>query len=213
MTTPLYQRFVASTILDFDKWHDGAGYAVDVVAQMAEDERIRVVDLMLTREITWREVEVLAAIDGTRSRRALENTVTNGQEPDARLAAASALHRLGVLPVQLDELLAGEIEKLTEISPALTRALLMAEAHPSGVVKTALLRASLRRNDAAMHCAALLCFLCGVAKEPFDWDMRPLFLRLSPEAEESDRKKAQEELCRLVGMALPSTAGDSLPHE
>lgn len=67
-------------------------------------------------------------------------------------------------------------------------------------MKQALLRASGQKSEIAMHCAALLCFLCGKAKEVFDWDLRPLFLRLAPENEESDRKAAFSEVCLLVGM-------------
>ena len=43
-------------------------------------------------------------------------------------------------------------------------------------------------------------YLAGVAKEPFDWDFRPLFLRLGVEETDADREVAFRELCALVAM-------------
>jgi hypothetical protein len=49
--------------------------------------------------------------------------------------------------------------------------------------------------------AGVLCYLTGAGKEPFDWDLRPLFLRLEPEEPETDRETAFGELRALVKMA------------
>jgi len=76
----------------------------------------------------------------------------------------------------------------------------MAEEHATEDVKHALLAASHNRTASAMHCAGVLCYLAGVAKEPFDWNLRPLFLRLGPEEPEDDRAAAFRELCALVGI-------------
>jgi hypothetical protein len=76
----------------------------------------------------------------------------------------------------------------------------MAEEYPTDRVKQALLVASGKKTEIAMHCAALLCYLSGKAKEAFDWDLRPLFLRLAPDNEEADRRAAYGEVCALVGM-------------
>jgi hypothetical protein len=50
----------------------------------------------------------------------------------------------------------------------------------------------------------VLCFLTGVASEAFDWNLRPLFLRLGPDEPEADRAAAFSELCTLVKMT-PAT--------
>ena len=57
-------------------------------------------------------------------------------------------------------------------------------------------------GKSAPHCAALLCYLAGAGKDPFDWSLRPLFLRLGPHESQVDRKAAFDELCALVGMSL-----------
>ena len=46
----------------------------------------------------------------------------------------------------------------------------MTEEYPTDRVKQALLAASHKRTEAAMHCAGVLCYLTGAGKEPFDWD-------------------------------------------
>jgi len=68
-------------------------------------------------------------------------------------------------------------------------------------VKQALLDASRKRTESAMHCAGVLCYLTGAGAEAFDWDLRPLFLRLGHEEPEADREAAFRELCELVRMA------------
>ena len=193
-----YDRFISSMQLTYDKWHDGEGYDVDAIAEMTLDERESLVDVLTGREVTWREIEALAAIDSTRARAAVESASTNVGSADTRLAAAEAKHRAGgASPAKA---LARQIRELSEVGDGLTRALLMAEEHPTDEVKRALLYASSRPTEAAMHCGALLCMLTGVTDEPFDWDLRPLFLRLAPDNGESDRKAAFHELCALVKM-------------
>jgi hypothetical protein len=200
MPSPAYDRFVHSTVIDYDKWHDGEGYDVSAVREMTDDERRQIQKLMLDRDIEWRELEVLEALDSTVAWRAIQRTFEQGGTIDVRLAAAQALERGGRLDSPIDDVLAAEILKLKTIEGGSTRALLMAETHPGEKVKRALLRAGGRKNEIAMHCAALLCYLCGKAKEPFDWDLRPLFLRLAPDNEEADRKAAYAEVCALVEM-------------
>src|SRR5688572_4178239 len=90
-----YDRFISSMQLTYDKWHDGEGYDVDAIAEMTLDERESLVDVLTGREVTWREIEALAAIDSTRARAAVESASTNVGSADTRLAAAEAKHRAG----------------------------------------------------------------------------------------------------------------------
>jgi hypothetical protein len=198
--SPAFQRFVDSTAIDYEKWHDGEGYDLAALREMTPGERKQVEQMMTDRTIEWREIEVLEALDSASGWKAVRKTYQDGRGSDTRLAAAAALHRGGKLGQPIDEVVAEAILKLRTIPEGSTRALLMAEEFPSDAVKRALLRASGRKNEIAMHCAALLCYLCGKAKEAFDWDLRPLFLRLAPDNAEADRKAAYGELCALVGM-------------
>ncbi len=49
--------------------------------------------------------------------------------------------------------------------------------------------------------AGVLCYLTGAGKEPFDSDLRPLFLRIGPEEPEADREAAFGELRAVVKTA------------
>lgn len=198
--SPAYQRFVASTVLDFDQWHDGLGYDLTALPDMTEAEREHVADMMIQRDVEWREIEVLAALDSDRSWRAIEQAFARDSAIETHLAAAEELYRHGRLPLPLDAVLADAILRLRDIPGGSTRALLMAEQHPSEKVKAALLEASGKKTEIAMHCAALLCYLTGKAKEAFDWDLRPFFLRLAPDNPDADRTAAYRELCALVAM-------------
>jgi hypothetical protein len=202
-----YQRFLASTVITYDQWHDGEGYDLAALSKMSDAERGRVQAMMIQRPIEWREIEVLEALDSAGSWQAIEQVFARAAEVDTRLAAAAALDRRGALNPPIDEVIAEAILRLETIQGGSTRALLMAESHPTEPVKRALLRASGRKNEIAMHCAALLCFLSGKAKEPFDWELRPLFLRLAPDNEESDRMAAFREVCGLAGMTAPGQGG------
>lgn len=196
-----YQRFLDSTVIDYEKWHDGEGYDLAALGELTEPERRQVEDLLIDGNVEWREIEVLEALGSARAWKAIEKTFAGTRSIDTRLASAAALHRQGTLDQPIDQVIAEGILRLRSIQGS-TRALLMAEGHPSEAVKGALLRASGRKNEIAMHCAALLCYLSGKAKEAFDWELRPLFLRLAPDNEEVDRKAAFAELCELVEMKL-----------
>ena len=53
-----------------------------------------------------------------------------------------------------------------------------------------------------VHAAALSLFLAGKAKEPFDWDERPFFLRFGSE-DRAERLVAYRELQQRVGELEP----------
>lgn len=196
-----YDRFLASMQLSYDQWHDGEGYDLAALRELEPWEVPELVRLLRERSMAWREVEALAALSGAaEAELALTEATRDPHSVDVRLAAAEALNRQGRLDRPLAEVVADEIRNLATISDGLVRALRLAEQHPTEGVRRALLRASRHRTECAMHCAALLCFLCGVAKEPFDWELRPLFLQLNPGVSEVEREAAFAELCRVVGM-------------
>ncbi len=201
MPSAAYVRFIQSLELDFDRWHDGEGFDLESLVQIDPGERGDVVWELARRAATWREIEALETIDIPPAFMAIRRVLRDSDSIDTRLAAIAALERLDKLEGPADELLAREIEQLTDIADGCTRALLMAEEHPTDRVKQALLAASHKRTEAAMHCAGVLCYLTGAGKEPFDWDLRPLFLRLGPEESEPDREAAFQELRTMAKMA------------
>ena len=201
MPTDAYSKFMASLQLDYDRWHDGDGYDLEALANIDESERANVVSELTRRDATWREIEALEHIDIPPAFMAIKRALHDSEWIDTRLAAAEALSRLGKLDEPIDAILAREIRRLDDTDGGgSTRALLMAEEYPTDAVRKALLAASLKRTDSAMHCAGVLCYLTGAGKEPFDWDLRPLFLRLGPDEPEGDRNAAFNELCTLVNM-------------
>jgi len=203
MPSEAYSQFVASLELDYDRWHDGEGYDLDALASIDKSERGDAVHLLAGREATWREIQALEAINIPPAFMAIKRALRDSDSIDTRLAAAVALDKLGKLEEPIDTVLAHEIRNL-DADDGCTRALLMAEEHPTDPVKQALLVASHNRTESAMHCAGVLCYLTGAGKEAFDWDLRPLFLRLGPEEPEDDREAAFRELCALVKMDPPT---------
>jgi hypothetical protein len=200
MPSDAFSKFMSSLELDYDRWHDGEGYDLEALANIDDSERGDVVRELARREATWREIEALEQIDIPPAFMAIRRALSDSESIDTRLAAAEALARLEKLEEPVDAILAREIRNLDDIGDGSTRALLMAEEHPTDAVKKALLAASLKRSESAMHCAGVLCYLTGAGKEPFDWDLRPLFLRLGPNEPEDDRNAAFRELCALVKM-------------
>lgn len=199
MPSEAFAKFVSSLELDYGRWHDGDGYDLDALADIDKSERGDAVHMLAQREATWREIEALETIDIPPAFMAIKRALRDSDSIDTRLAAAESLANLGKLDEPLDAVLAREIRNL-DADDGCTRALLMAEQHPTDAVKRALLEASHKRTASAMHCAGLLCYLTGAGKEPFDWGLRPLFLRLGPEEPEADREAAFRELRRLAGM-------------
>jgi hypothetical protein len=203
--SPAYDRFIRSMTFTTEAWQDGEGYDLEALREMEGWERPQILEVLRDREATWREIEVFAAVDHPAARAALDQALQHRLSITTRLAAAEALHEQGRLETPIDQLLAGEIRRLDTVSNGCTRALLLAERHPSDAVQQALLWASYNRSECSMHCAALLCFLRGVAKEPFDWNLRPLFLRLGPNNSILERKAAFDELSALVKMELDTS--------
>jgi hypothetical protein len=204
MGSEAYERFISSMTMDFEKWHDGIGYDLEALKQVTPEERTSIVKVLRSNQITWREIEALEAIGSAEAMEGIHKAAKDERDGGTRMAALEAAHNASGKK-DMDETLPAEIRKLTTIENGLTRALLLAEEYPTEKVKQALLWASWNRTEASMHCAALLAYLCGAAKEAFDWDLRPLFLRLGPNNSYFERKKAFDELCALVKMELDTT--------
>ncbi|UZR27219.1 hypothetical protein [Methylococcus mesophilus] len=190
------RRFRASMVMDYEKWHDGIGYDLATLAEMSAGERHEVEVLILSGGIAdWRDVEALAALDSETARTALHRAGQSGPLT-VRLAVA---HRV---PELLDdaEKTACIVEALRTATwfDGLRKAIDRAEVfHPPEVIAALWEGLERRSGDAAVHFAALLCHLHGLASSPFDRALRPLFLSFNT-VDAGARRAAIAELRRRI---------------
>ncbi len=86
-----YQRFMASTELGYERWHDGVPYDLEALAELAGDERLRGRALALARAgEDWRDIEALVALGSPGARSTVLEQLRQGSIAQ-RLAAARAL--------------------------------------------------------------------------------------------------------------------------
>lgn len=188
--TSVVERFRASMTMDFDKWHDGLGYKVDLIAQATPDERTHIESLLLGRAVTdWRDVEALAVLNTSNARAALRRA---SQSADHRVASAVADYAPEL--VSDDQRIATLVAALerADMDSGLSQALdQVAAFHPPPIVDV-LFHGLLERDGAtAMHFAAMLMFIHGHAETSFDWEQRPFFLHFN-----TDDAVARAAACR-----------------
>ena len=171
-------RFEASMVMDFDKWHDGIGYDLDAIAQATPDERAAIEKLLVPRATSdWRDVEALAALDTPGARKALEHALRSGSS-EIRLAVSRHAPHL-VPDAKRTASLVRALEG-AELGGGLSQAIDEAAAYHPPKVVDALFRGALAREGvAAVHFAALLFYVHGKARSPFDDAQRPFFLKFA----------------------------------
>lgn len=192
------QRFRASMELDYEKWREGTGYALDLIDKAGPEDRTAIEALLLGRGVRdWRDVEALARLDSPRTRALLRDTLLHAS---AELAAAVTRHapdlasegeKASVLVRALEE---------TDFYGGLTQALMQVESfHPPAVVD-ALLRGVLGRTGGAqVHFAAMLLFIHGKSAAAFDWDVRPYVLQFNT-TDSKMREALFRDLCEKLGI-------------
>jgi len=191
-------RFTTSMQIDFEKWHDGIGYDLTLIAQASAEERKAIEDMLLQRRNEdWRDVEALAALDTDRAREALKQAFNNGSST-VRMAVHS--YAPEVMTEQQRTASLVQVLQQGDRSGGLTQALLhVGSYHPAEVI-TALLRGLMEQDGAtACHFAAMLYFLHGKAASAFDWDERPFFLRFNTD-DMKEREAAVRELCETISV-------------
>jgi hypothetical protein len=186
---------MASTDIDYERWHDGVPYDLEAIAELPPGEREEVEAWLLPRASNdWRDLEGLLALGTTRGQDAVVNQLRHGTI-GMRLAAARRLPDDPVIEPDREEAIVDGLATATVLS-GLTTALDLATERRTPRVMDALFRAALRTDDImAVHAAARLAFIHGKAKEPFDWDRRALYLRFG-DADPTVRRAAFVELCR-----------------
>jgi hypothetical protein len=191
-----YDRFMASTEIDYERWHEGIGYDLDALGAMDPDERFRTEHWLLVRAgQDWRDLEALLALGSDAARAAVVEQLRAGKL-EQRLQAARLLRDDPTLTGEIEAAAVAGLESAL-LYDGLSIALDLATTHRTPALIDALFRAALRdEGEAAVHAAARLAFIHGVAKEEFDWELRPLFLRFNTQ-DRAEREVAFRELCAL----------------
>ena len=193
----IVDRFRKSMISNFDSWHDGTGYDLELFEIATPEELVEIETMLLSRQVSdWRDVEALGALNSPRARVALKNAM-KGSDHRLRLAILDAAPDL----IPEGERIAVLVEALegSDSYGGLTQALLQIESfHPPQVID-ALLRGVLTRGENAVHFAAMLMFLHGKASSPFDWNLRPFFLKFNTGSRE-ELAVIFRELCETIGV-------------
>jgi hypothetical protein len=187
-----FQRFMASTDIDYERWHDGVPYDLDALRELTGDERVEAEDWLLARAAEdWRDLEGLLALGSERGRAAVVAQLRYGSIAQ-RLSAARRLPADPAIAIDRERAVLDGLRE-AEFGTGLTDALDLAVANSTRAVIDGLLHACLRRETSA-HAAAALEFLDGRAKEMFDWDRRDFYLRFNDD-DPAVRVAAFRELC------------------
>lgn len=165
-------------VIDYEKWHDGIGYDLDALRASQGGDRRAIETVLVARGARdWRDVEALAVLDSERARGVLRAALKGGNA-EIRGAVLRYAPDLG----SKDERTAALVSALetADFFGGLSAALDVAtDDHPPPVID-ALFRGALhRKGDVACHFAAMLMYLHGCTREPFDDDQRPFFLRFN----------------------------------
>jgi hypothetical protein len=204
-------RFKAGMSMDMDRWRDGTGHDLGAIDRATDAEREAILDLLLATGVPApRDVEALARLGGGRAREALRQLVEHG----------SLIQRLAVLQ-EAPELASDAerthilVEALREVRPfhGLSAALdLVADWHPAPVMQALWQAARDGGRERAVHAAALLAWLHGLAAAPFDWAQRPFYLQFGDE-DAAVREAAWQRLRqRAAGRALRETQAGEGDH-
>jgi hypothetical protein len=193
-----YQRFLESMKIDYYKWHDGIGYDLEALRQLAPDERNMAEKILLSRGcLDWRDVDALDVLGTEAAISELKSALRNERfeiriEAMEKLALRGAIHARDV-----EKILVETIPHVTILN-GLSFTFRLAERYPTEAVKQVLLRTAMEgHDDARCHAAALAEYLYGVAKSSFDFERRDFYLRFN-EKNRSIRKAAYLQLCQNV---------------
>jgi hypothetical protein len=201
MPSDAYNRFIASMVIDYEKWHDGIGYDLDALQAVTPAERKELEQKFLARGTRdWRDAEALAVLNTDAAARAMEAALHEGPW-EVRLTAASRLMDRG----RLDRAAMGRllVEALPQVAlyGGLTKALDLIESlvPPSSELVNALWHGvEHREGEVAFHLAAMLMYLYGLSDGQYDWTHRPFLLRFNTQRMEH-RAAAIAELRQMIG--------------
>lgn len=190
--------FEKSMEIDYEKWHDGVGYDINVIRLASQTERKAIEQMLIHHSPRdWRDIEALAEIDTKSARKTIKNAMKDPR-PDVRIAVTRFAPNLVtnsersqsiIKALQHAEIFSGLSQVLDDIE----------EYHPTEVKEALITGLLSREGDIAVLFAAMLFYLYGKAKEPFDMKQRPFFLHFNTENRE-ERVQAFRELCKQLNI-------------
>jgi len=185
--------------IDYEKWHDGIGYDLKALQDCSPKEKQQIEQVLLKRNpLDWRDVEALAELVTPLALERLKVAKVDSN-PEIRMAVDQFAPDL----INDDERTSSIVSALRNatffggLSQALDQ---VEEYHPQKVIDELLRGCTHREGEVAVHFAAMILFIYGKTKEPFDWEERPFFLRFNTEDRE-EREKAFHELCDMVSIS------------
>ena len=192
------QRFEKSMDIDYEKWHDGIGYDIEAIRLASSTERKTIEQMLISHSPRdWRDIEAIAEIDSETARETLKNAIRD-PNPDVRVAVTRFAPSL-VTDGERSQSVIDALEH-AELFGGLSQALDDIEQYHPAEVKEVLVRGLLsREGEVATLFAAMLFYLYGKAKEPFDMTQRPFFLRFNTQKRQ-EREQAFRELCKQLNI-------------
>lgn len=172
----LIDRFRASMALNRERWHDGTGYELSLLQEATPGQRAAIENLLVSGGVRdWRDVEALAVLGTARAEQALRTA----------LGSAAVSLRLTIVrhaPHLVDDAQYGailvEALQTADLYGGLSQALdHLVDFHPPEAIAALWRGVEERDGEVAVHFAAMLCYLHGIAAEPFEQALRDLFLR------------------------------------
>jgi hypothetical protein len=193
------KRFISSMTMTYDMWHDGLGYDLSALKELTPAERDAIETILLHHQPPdWRDIEALARFDTPGAKKAVEDALKSSN-PQVRQEAMHYVEPAKVDPQERERLLIQSLRQ-DDLYGGLSQSVdEVPDFHPPAVIDALFHGALNRDGEAAVHFAALLFFLHGKAKEPFDWDHRPFFLRFHT-TNRAERRAVFTELCETVGV-------------
>ena len=191
-----FQRFQKS----YEQWHDGIGYDLDAFASMSPEEKESVLSELRSKgSLDWRDMEVLALDDDRASFDKLRDVLASGSIGE-RASALRSLIDMGKIQASVCDFQLSHVLDDIDGFPGMTVALQLAEENAGPMSNAALLRGARDRPGVAVNFAGMICFLAGASDDEFDWNLRPLFLKLGESETEAVPKEGFKELCKLIGI-------------
>ena len=190
------QRFEASMKIGFEEWHDGIGYDIQAIRMASPAERAAIEQILINHYPRgWRDIEALAEIN-TKCARETIRAALKDPDPVVRIAVTRFAPDLVTNNERTRSIIFG-LEN-AEIFGGLAQVLLEIERYHPDEVKESLIKGLLnRKGEVAVLFAAMLFYIFGAAKEPFDWGKKPLFLRFKTE-DKTERVKVFRDVCQKL---------------
>jgi hypothetical protein len=190
------QRFIKSMAIDYEKWHDGLGYDLEAMKQTSPNEIIKIEQILVDHTPKdWRDIEALAQIGTPNAREAIKKALKD-PNPKVQIAVSRFAPKL-ISDRQKTQTLVRILQN-EEIFNGLSQALDEVEKYHPAKIKEALIKGLLNREgEIAVLFAAMIFYIYGKAKEPFDMNQRPFFLTFNTESK-TERLIAFLELCKQL---------------